>query len=316
MITFLPLASGFPDLPGHHRTLLDDRVRTNAFRRALARAVRPGDVVVDLGTGTGILALEARRLGARRVYGIERGPIVRVARAVAQENGVDGITFLEGHSRDVVVPEPADVIVSECLGAFAIGGTMLQAFTELRERCLKPRGRAVPEAVSLFLAPVESRADHAYVAAWERPRHGYRWGAAAKLAWNNVYSTLLERESLLCRPPPIARIDLGTRFDGRVAGAVEVTPSRAGTVHGLGGWFEVDLGEGARLSTAPGKPATVWRHAFFPLARPVRVGKKTPLRIGFESMPAPTPGHVTYFDWRVEVGGEEHGGSTRWSYPG
>ena len=317
-ITFLPLASGYAEVPGHHRSLLDDRVRTNAFRRAIARVVREGDVVADLGTGTGILAMEARRRGALRVYAIERNAIVKVAARIARANDTDGITFLEGHSREVVLPEPIDVLVSECLGTFGIGGTMVQAVTELRERHLRPGGSVIPSALSLYLAPIESAAEHAYIAAWERPRYGYRWNAAANLAWNNVYSTLFEPRTLLCsKPPELARIDLTTgRFDGRVKSTIAITPSRAGVLHGFCGYFTAHLCEGVRLSTAPGRPPTVWRHAFFPLRKPLRVTKRSRITVTFESVPAAIAGHILYFDWSGDVDGEAFSASTRHSYPG
>ena len=62
--------------------MLNDRARTDAFIRAIEATVRPGDVVVDLGTGTGVLALAAARAGARRVYAIEASGVGRAARSV------------------------------------------------------------------------------------------------------------------------------------------------------------------------------------------------------------------------------------------
>src|SRR4051812_16430671 len=99
--TFLPLAAGYAPLMGHHRHLLDDRVRTAALLKAVARVVRRGDVVADLGTGTGILAIAARKAGASAVYAVERERVIELAAAIARDNGVDGITWMAGHSREV-----------------------------------------------------------------------------------------------------------------------------------------------------------------------------------------------------------------------
>jgi len=72
-----------------HLALLDDGRRTRTFDRALAETVRPGDVVADLGAGTGILSLLALKHGAARVYAVEEHPVAEVARLVARENGVE-----------------------------------------------------------------------------------------------------------------------------------------------------------------------------------------------------------------------------------
>lgn len=56
-----------------------DAHRTDLFARAIAESVRPGDIVVDLGTGFGLLALLAARAGASRVYAIEQGEYLPLA---------------------------------------------------------------------------------------------------------------------------------------------------------------------------------------------------------------------------------------------
>ena len=69
-----------------HRRMLNDRIRTEAFRDAIEKVVKPGDVVVDVGAGTGILSLFAARAGAARVYAIERSPTIEQAKAIARAN--------------------------------------------------------------------------------------------------------------------------------------------------------------------------------------------------------------------------------------
>src|SRR5882672_2715616 len=92
--------------------LIADTVRMGAFVAALKRTVRPGSVVVDIGTGTGICALIACALGARRVYAIEPNDAIEVAREIAAANGyTDRIEFHQAVSTDVTLPERGDVIV-------------------------------------------------------------------------------------------------------------------------------------------------------------------------------------------------------------
>ena len=80
-IQFVPSQfAGFADLMGFHRHLLDDHTRTSALIDAINAVVKPGDTVIDLGTGTGILAMAAARAGAARVYAIDHASIVDSAR--------------------------------------------------------------------------------------------------------------------------------------------------------------------------------------------------------------------------------------------
>ena len=96
-----------------HRHYLLDHVRLNTFRRAIQESVNPGDVVVDLGSGTGILGLLACQAGAKRVYSIEESSLIELAREICRANGFeDRVHFVKGLSTRINLPEPADVILA------------------------------------------------------------------------------------------------------------------------------------------------------------------------------------------------------------
>ena len=98
-------------------------MRLAAYREALEKAVTPGCVVADIGTGIGIFAVLACQLGARRVYAIEPDPVIEVGREIAADNGVaDRIEFIAELSTDISLPEPVDVIVSDLGGVLPING--------------------------------------------------------------------------------------------------------------------------------------------------------------------------------------------------
>ena len=80
-------------------SMLDDRGRTNGFCHALRTIVKPDDVVVDIGTGTGVLATCAALAGARKVYAVESSGIAEVAARVFAANGVtDRVTLVRERS--------------------------------------------------------------------------------------------------------------------------------------------------------------------------------------------------------------------------
>src|SRR5512140_59171 len=96
-----------------HRLYLSDANRLDAFRRAIEAVVRPGDVVLDLACGTGILGLMACRAGASRVYALDDGGILDVARQAARANGFgDRIVHVKAYSRHATLPERVDVVVA------------------------------------------------------------------------------------------------------------------------------------------------------------------------------------------------------------
>ena len=136
-----------------HRTMICDRVRTEAFRRAIDAVVRPGDIVLDVGAGSGILSVFAARAGAARVYAVERTTIAVVAHELAAANGVaDTVRVIQGEVEDVELPERVDVIVSEWLGGFGIDEGMLAPVITARDRWLEPGGVMIPRSVTALTA--------------------------------------------------------------------------------------------------------------------------------------------------------------------
>ena len=86
-----------------YAAMIYDTRRVEAYQRALQLAVNPNSVVVDIGTGLGILAFLASKAGARKVYAIEPDEVIAVARELAQINSLERIEFIEGvfHQRDI-----------------------------------------------------------------------------------------------------------------------------------------------------------------------------------------------------------------------
>jgi protein arginine N-methyltransferase 1 len=102
-----------------HRQYLADQSRLAAFQAAVASVVRPGHVVLDLASGTGIMGLLACVAGAARVYSIEMGGMIAVAREVARAIGYgDRVVFIKGYSTHVELPEKIDVVVADQIGNF------------------------------------------------------------------------------------------------------------------------------------------------------------------------------------------------------
>ena len=89
-----------------HRTMIRDRVRTEAFRRAIDSVVRRGDIVLDVGAGSGILSVFAAQAGAARVYAVERTTIAVLAQELAAANGVaETVRVIQGDVIGLDLPD-------------------------------------------------------------------------------------------------------------------------------------------------------------------------------------------------------------------
>lgn len=138
-----------------HATLLSDRARTIGFLRAIRKVVRHGDVVVEIGTGTGLLAMAAVRAGARHVYAIEGGPIGKVAAKIIETNEMaNHITLIRGWSTNVRLPEKGDVLIAELIGHEPFGERLLGLTADAAKRLMKPGAIAIPAGIKVFALPV------------------------------------------------------------------------------------------------------------------------------------------------------------------
>lgn len=145
-----------------HFAMLNDTQRNNFYRKALERTVKPGDVVLEIGTGSGLLAMLAATAGAEHVYTIEANRhLAALARKIIQANGLqEKITVINKMSTNVHVggdiPRHADILVSEILGTLLLGESALQFVADARHRLLKPNAAIIPCGGRQFISLVSS----------------------------------------------------------------------------------------------------------------------------------------------------------------
>lgn len=256
-----------------HREYLADQARLDAYGAALRELVTPGDVVLDLASGTGILGLLACRAGAARVHAVEAEPIVTLARAIACANGyADRIDVQRCHSSDARLPERADLAVSDQIGRFGFEAGLIPLFADARARLLRTGGRLIPSHLDLIIAPVEHAAQFDHVSFWAGRPAGFDFAEAEAVAANTGYAASFTPEHLLAAPVTGCRLDLAATSATVLRIDVAFTAVRAGWLDGIGGWFSARLSPSVTISNSPLDPRRIRRQqVYFPIGRRVEV---------------------------------------------
>jgi len=305
-----------------HRTMICDRVRTDAFRRAIASAVRPGDVVLDVGAGTGILSLFAARAGARRVYAVERTTVAVLAQELAVTNGVaDTVQVIQGDLMDIELPERVDVIVSEWLGGFGIDEGMLVPVIAARDRWLKTGGTMIPRSVTAWTALVHDRQLGETVGFLRDDPYGLNLDGLVDMNLNEIiYSGSarhLAREDQRSEPGRLwtSETELISLDRARATheAETELRVTHAGTANALALWFSADLASDIQLSVGPGDPPTHWGMTTAPLRSPIYLTAGTTVRAKVTTTMARPMG--TWTRWAIAMPDsewEEHDERSVW----
>ncbi len=112
---------------------LIDTERTKAFKKAIQNTVKKGDVVVDMGTGSGVLAMLAADSGASMVYAVEidKKNVATLKDTFATNGYSEVITILEGDATTISLPEKIDVIISEMVATGLIEELQVQAMNNM-----------------------------------------------------------------------------------------------------------------------------------------------------------------------------------------
>jgi len=254
-----------------HRHYLGDARRTELYSRALKELVTPANAVIDLGAGTGILGLLAARAGARRVFAIDGGGIIELARQIAAANGLsDSIKHHHALSTEISLPEKADIVVADQIGRFGLECGLWQSFVDARKRLLKPDGICIPNAITLHVAPVECPEHWREAHVWAQRPAGFDFSPALPWATNTPRPVNLKEEQLLSEPHAAHEVRLDRDDPRAIRIEHRFNVSRSGTLHGIAGWFSVQLSPSVRMTNSPLSPERIQREqSLFLIERPV-----------------------------------------------
>jgi protein arginine N-methyltransferase 1 len=280
-----------------HHSMLVDEVRTSSFLRAILATVKRGDVVVDIGSGTGVLSLFAAMAGASRVYSIEREPIIEIAHEIASRNGFsESIVFIEGSSPDVEIPERADVLITETIGNVGFDEGISTWVADAKERFLKTNAAIVPQQVEAVASLVSVPRDYATIERWSQPLLTLDFAPLSRIVLNNVLWTDLSPAAITTPPAVVFGTDF-SKAPESLSGGARVGALKDAVVHGIGLWFRSSLTAGISITNAPPNAVPSWEQGFLPLDEPVEVHAGE--RVWFEVSSSGTGAEWT---WQVGSG--------------
>jgi protein arginine N-methyltransferase 1 len=278
-----------------HDLMLNDKLRVTAYRKAIHEAVKPGHVVVDLGTGTGILSQFALEAGARCVYGIDLNSSIldhavqRMHHAGLAERFVPICRL----SYDVQLPQSADVLISEIIGNIADNEDFQPILQDAIRRFIKPAGTVLPQAVSSYLVPVAARSAHADLVEGRIAYLGPAYQVADLYREKGItspfdlyYDCILPRRTYLSQPW-LLRTYSGA-WDQSATYSVSTTCriDRQDALTGFKAYFVAELTSATTLDISgddieAGETSDSWKHAYLPIAEPIETQADDQLSVTF-----------------------------------
>ncbi|MCA9807229.1 MAG: 50S ribosomal protein L11 methyltransferase [Cyanobacteria bacterium HKST-UBA06] len=279
----------------NHVHMLQDTVRMASYQRAIQNQVNDGDVVLDLGAGTGILSFFAARAGASRVYAIEKRPdIVNLSTQLAIDNNLqDVVVNIESSSQSLdatdLDPRPT-VMVSEIIGNAVLDEHIIEFTLDARDRLLAPGATLIPFALDLLAVPfysgqvINMTQDVAELEAM----YGFNFDLIKTVLDQKPRMQLREfnpdNALLMGKPIEVINLDFRTLTESHFETHFEVDPLEDGFIDSYCLYFRVHLDEQTILTNSPWAPKTHWTQVIyaFPNRRAVKVGEPLTVTLKYD----------------------------------
>ncbi|MDJ0947303.1 MAG: tetratricopeptide repeat protein [Alphaproteobacteria bacterium] len=277
-------------VPLWHFPMLNDEARNDAYRRAIERAVTPEAVVLDIGAGSGLLAMIAARAGARQVVSCEMvAPIAETAREIIARNGLaDRIALIAKRSTDLRLGEDmaerADVLIHEIFDDGLLGELVVPVVELARAHLAKPDAVVLPRAATVYASLVES----AELAHCNRVTEacGFDVEPFNSFAESMPVGFRLKdfAHRRLSDPVEVLRFDFAGPPIRAERRRVEIPARAAGALDLVALWFRIELDEEISVDTGPDAEGTHWKQVLqiFPAATPVQTGEAVAITVAHD----------------------------------
>ena len=181
--------------------MLKDTVRTKAYEKAIVDNPKlfKDKVVLDIGSGTGVLSIFAAKAGAKRVFAIENAGIAKVSKEIIKLNKfAEVITVIQGKVEEIELPVPkVDIIISEWMGYFLLYESMFDTVLFARDKWLAKGGMLFPNKASMFIAAVEDEDYYDSVSKYWNDVHGFSMKCLKEVSFNTPAVDFLSSDRII-----------------------------------------------------------------------------------------------------------------------
>jgi type II protein arginine methyltransferase len=260
-------------IPRWHFALVRDEARNAAYEAALKRAVTAQTKVLEIGTGTGILAMMAARAGAQSVVTCEIAPaIAEAAREIIALNGfADRVQVVAKTSYDLDpdgdMDGPADVFVSEIVNSRLLGEDALPIVEHAVKFLLKPDAKIIP---ARGIVRIALACDGELHRARMGTISGFDLSPFNRLAANfHSIGRSDTRLRLLSEPVDLFDFDFQSGGPFPAATASKTLISTGGEANGIAQWIALQMDEEEWYENDPSPGASsAWSVIFWPFKTP------------------------------------------------
>ncbi|KAI6213308.1 CRE-PRMT-1 protein [Aphelenchoides besseyi] len=301
---------------GIHEEMLKDEVRTNTYRNAVYHNSHlfKNKVVMDVGSGTGILSMFAAKVGAKKVFAVEFSAMAIQSRQIIKDNGYDNvIEVLQTKVEDLTeLPggyEKVDVIISEWMGYCLFYESMLNTVLYARDKWLAPNGALFPDRAKLYLIGIEDRQYKDEKINWWENVYGFDMSSIRNVAITEPLVDVVDQNQVVTNNCLVKDVDLYTVTveDLVVSSPFELRACRDDYIQALVTFFTVEFTKSHKrlgFSTSPDSRYTHWKQTVFYLRDYVTIKKDEVLTGNFVMKPNQRNNRDMDFEISVKFNGD------------